>query len=196
MAKIELTIDYGCDCMGCGYGSDDTMSLEISDEVLDALKRLGKEEITAENVVAAIEGGESILAPLHDKIEDAYYHMVEEYWLFEAYNECLEESLAAAIENDIESGEYTPISFEEFVEDLKSGSIDFDGLEFGYFDDIDEDYDFEDEEDLEYKYNSYILNGYYDWVKEHDHAFVAERVGLDLYACREGMAEYTIRIEE
>ena len=43
------------------------------------------------------------------------------------------------------------------------------------------------------------LNASYgcDWVcgNGHDHEFVAERVGLDLDACREGEVNYTINIE-
>ena len=62
------------------------------------------------------------------------------------------------------------------------------------FEDIEDNYDLEDEEDIQTVYNSYILNEYYDWVcgNGHDHAFVAERVGLDLDACREDEVDYTI----
>ena len=55
--------------------------------------------------------------------------------------------------------------------------------------DYDDDYGDEDEE-------SYDLDAYYDWVKEHDHAFVAERVGLDLDACRDDEVNYTITFSE
>ena len=174
--KVNLKADYGCSCCGHGYGSENTIEIEISENEMDALKKIDAENISRDAVVAAIDGGETTLESLHDKIDFACYDMVEGYWLFEAYNECLEECLTEHIDCDIESGEYEPISFEEFVEELKSGNIDFEGLQFGYFDDIDEDYDFEDEEYLEYKYNGYILNGYYDWVCEHDHEFIAERV--------------------
>ena len=46
-------------------------------------------------------------------------------------------------------------------------------------------------------YNSYILNEYYDWLcdKDKGHAFVAERVGLDLDACRDDEVDYTISLE-
>ena len=84
--------------------------------------------------------------------------MVEEYWLYEAYNECLDECLAEHILQDIRDGLYTPS-------------------------------DPEDEED------DYDLDKYYEWVKEHDHEFVAERVGLDLYACREDEVNYSINLE-
>ena len=180
MAKIELTVDYGCDCMGCGYGSDDTMSLEISDEVLDALKRLGKEEITAEDVEAAIAAGDITLESLHEQLSEKFYYMVEEYWLYDAYNECLEECLAEHIEQDISDGLYTPTASDD-------ESADCDEEEDEEYDDEDDDWD-DDEE------NDYDLDAYYDWVKEHDHEFVAERVGLDLDACRDDAVNYTITI--
>ena len=51
----------------------------------------------------------------------------------------------------------------------------------------------EDEEEEEE--NDYDLDAYFDWVKEHDHEFAAERVGLDLDACRDDEVNYTITIE-
>ena len=51
----------------------------------------------------------------------------------------------------------------------------------------------EDDDDDE---ESYDLNAYYDWVKEHDHAFVAERVGLDLDAGKDEVVNYTITFSE
>ena len=198
MAKISVELDafYGYSCGFQSHGSNETVEIEVSDNELEALKKFGKKEITAEDIVAAIEGGDSTLESLHEQLSEKFYYMVEEYWLYEADNECLEECLAEHIDSDIMSGEYTPsMSLEEFMEAAKEGNIDFESLEFGYFDDIDEDYDFDDEEDLEHKYNSYILNGYYDWVKGHDHEFAAERVGLDLDACREDMVNYIITLE-
>ena len=65
------------------------------------------------------------------------------------------------------------------------------------FKDINESdfYNWEGDPDAEYKYNRYILNHYSDWVCEHDHEFVAERVGLDLDACRDDEVNYTITIK-
>ena len=199
MAKIKVELDafYGYGCGFQSYGSNKTIELKVSEKELDALKKFGKDEISTEDVVDAIESGDTTLESLHDKLSEAFYNMVEEYWLYEADNEFLEESLIEHIENDIESGEYEPsISLAEFIEAAKEGKIDFDGLEFGYFDDIDEDYDFDDEEDIEDKYNSYILNGYYDWIKKHDHEFAAERVGIDLYACRDDEVSYKIGLSK
>ena len=54
------------------------------------------------------------------------------------------------------------------------------------------------EEDAQSVYNSYILNEYYDWVRgnDHEHEFVAERVGLDLNACRDDEVNYTINLDK
>lgn len=195
--KVELNASYGCDCMGCGYGSEDTIEIEVNEQELEALQKLGTEEISCEAVVEAIEKGESVLQSLHENIKENFHNMVEEYWLYEADNECLEESLSEAMENDLSEDIFTPsITVEEFIEAVKNEEIDFDGLEFGYFEDIEDDYDLDDEEDAQSVYNSYILNEYYDWVRgnDHDHEFVAERVGLDLDACREDVVNYTITL--
>ena len=98
---------------------------------------------------------------LHEQLSEKFYYMVEEYWLYEAYNECLDECLTEHILQDIRDGLYTPSDPE---------------------DDYDNGYD-------------YDLDKYYEWVKEHDHEFVAERVGLDLYACREDEVNYSINLE-
>ena len=41
-----------------------------------------------------------------------------------------------------------------------------------------------------------VMDMYYDWVcgNGHDHAFVAERVGLDLDACHDDEVNYTITL--
>lgn len=200
MAKIrvELKASFGCNCMGYEYGSKETTEIEVNEQELEVLRKLGSKEISCEAVVSAIESSETALQSLHEKIEEKFYYMVEEYWLYEADNECLEESLSEAMENDLSEDIFTPsISVEEFIEAVKNEEIDFDGLEFGDFYDIEDNYDLEDEDDAQSVYNSYILNEYYDWVcgNGHDHAFVAERVGLDLDACRDDEVNYTINIE-
>ena len=111
----------------------------------------------------------------------------------------MEESLSEAMENDLSEEIFTPsISVKEFIEAVKNEEIDFDGLEFGYFEDLEDNYDLNDEEDAQSVYNSYILNEYYDWVRgnDHEHEFVAERVGLDLNACRDDEVNYTINLDK
>lgn len=196
--KVELRASYGCNCMGCGYGSKETVEIEVNEQELETLRKLGSEKISCKAVVEAIENGETVLQSLHEELEEKFYYMVEEYWLYEADNECLEESLLEAMENDLSEDIFTPsISVEEFIEAVKNEEIDFDGLEFGYFEDIEDNYDLEDEEDVQSVYNNYILNEYYDWVRgnDHDHEFIAERVGLDLDACRDDEVDYTIILD-
>lgn len=201
MAKISVDLEafYGYSCGFQSHGSDETVEIEVSDNELAALKNLGKEQITTEDIVAAIESGDTTLQSLHEQLEEKFYYMVEEYWLYEADNECLEESLSEAMENDLSEEIFTPsISVKEFIEAVKNEEIDFDGLEFGYFEDLEDNYDLDDEEDAQSVYNSYILNEYYDWVRGnvHDHEFVAERVGLDLNACRDDEVNYTINLDK
>ena len=112
--------------------------------------------------------------------------MVEEYWLYEADNECLYECLADHIEQDINDGLYTPEVKDDDGFDCHCWAGDDEEDENEETDD--EDYDDEEDED------DYDLDAYFDWVKEHDHEFAAERVGLDLEACRDEV-NYTITIE-
>ena len=162
MAKIKANLEAS---FGYYYsGGKKSIDVEVSDEVLAKLRNLSDGEITCEQVVAAIEGGESVLQTLHEELAEAFYYMVEEYYLYEGDNDCMEESLAEYIEQDIADGLYMPkISKRKRRND----------------------------EECEYD-----LNAYYDWVcnDNHDHAFIAERVGLNLDACREDEVNYTIQL--
>lgn len=193
MAKItvELEAFYGYSCGFQGHGSNETVELEVSDSELDVLKKFGKEQITAEDIVAAIESGDTTLQSLHEKLEEKFYYMVEEYWLYEADNECLDECLAEHIEQDMSEGIYPPVTYDELIEWYETGDIDSDKLDFlAGFDEG--GYLYEDQ--IEEKYDEFIRERYYDWVKEHDHEFAAERVGLDLDACRDDEVNYTISL--
>ena len=193
MAKItvELEAFYGYSCGFQGHGSNETVELEISDSELDALKKLGKEQITAEDIVDVIESGDNTLNSLHEQLSEKFYYMVEEYWLYEADNECLDECLAEHIEQDMSEGIYPPVTYDELIEWYETGDIDSDKLDFlAGFDEG--GYLYEDQ--IEEKYDEFIRERYYDWVKEHDHEFVAERVGLDLDACRDDEVNYTISL--
>ena len=192
MAKISVDLEafYGYSCGFQSHGSDETVEIEVSDNELAALKNLGKEQITTEDIVAAIESGDRTIESLHEQLSEKFYYMVEEYWLYEADNECLEESLSEAMENDLSEEIFTPsISVKEFIEAVKNEEIDFDGVAYPCL---------EIEEDAQSVYNSYILNEYYDWVRgnDHEHEFVAERVGLDLNACRDDEVNYTINLDK
>ena len=193
MAKItvELEAFYGYSCGFQSHGSNETVELEISDDELDALKKLGKEQITAEDIVDAIESGDNTLNSLHEQLSEKFYYMVEEYWLYEADNECLDECLAEHIEQDMSEGIYPPVTYDELIEWYETGDIDSDKLDFlAGFDEG--GYLYEDQ--IEEKYDEFIRERYYDWVKEHDHEFAAERVGLDLDACRDDEVDYKISL--
>ena len=193
MAKItvELEAFYGYSCGFQSHGSNETVELEISDNELDALKKLGKEQITAEDIVDVIESGDNTLNSLHEQLSEKFYYMVEEYWLYEADNECLDECLAEHIEQDMSEGIYPPVTYDELIEWYETGDIDSDKLDFlAGFDEG--GYLYEDQ--IEEKYDEFIRERYYDWVEEHDHEFAAERVGLDLDACRDDEVNYTISL--
>ena len=196
MAKITVDLEafYGYSCGFQSHGSDETVEIEVSDNELAALKNLGKEQITTEDIVAAIESGDRTLESLHEQLSEKFYYMVEEYWLYEADNECLYESLADHIEQDINDGLYTPVMSENDEDDY-----DIDVIEEEELDNDDEDFEedeYEDDEDYEDDEENYDLDAYFDWVKEHDHEFAAERVGLDLDACRDDEVNYTINLDK
>lgn len=203
MAKITVDLEafYGYSCGFQGHGSNETLKLEISDSELAALKQIDEAEVSAEAVVEAIEEGDPTLESLHEKLSDAFYNMVEEYWLFEAYNECLYDSLEGAIKEDIRDGLYEPT----YVDDDDDSCGCHCWAAWNEDEDEDED-DNEDEDIVDEDYNdddcdeddepNYDLDAYYEWVKKHDHWFIAERVGLDLDACHDDEVSYTIRFEE
>ena len=196
MAKItvELEAFYGYSCGFQSHGSDETVEIEVSDNELAALKNLGKEQITTEDIVAAIESGDRTLESLHEQLSEKFYYMVEEYWLYEADNECLYECLADHIEQDINDGLYTPVMSENDEDDYDIDLIEEEEPDNDN-EDLEED-DYEDEEDYEDDEENYDLDAYFDWVKEHDHEFAAERVGLDLDACRDDEVNYTINLDK
>lgn len=187
--KVDLNAFYGYGHGGGCYGSRETIEVEINDQELDALRKLGTKEISCEAVMEAIESGDTTLQSLHEKLEEKFYYMVEEYWLYEADNECLYECLADHIEQDIDDGLYTPEANESNGVDCHCWNGDEDEDEDEDSETEDEDYGDEDEEE------GYDLDAYYSWVQGHDHEFAAERVGLDLDACHDDEVSYTIILE-
>ena len=194
MAKINVSLEalYGFSCGGCGHGSEETLEVEVNEKELEALQKLGTEEISCKAVVKAIENGETELQSLHERIEEEFYYMVEEYWLYEADNECLYECLEEHIKQDIDDGIYTPATSDDECFDCHCMAIESDNEDEDCYDDEDcEDEEYDEDYDDEEQYD---LDAYYDWVKEHDHEFVAERVGLDIDACRDEKVNYTITL--
>ena len=206
MEKIKVFLEafYGYSCDGCDHGSEQNIEVEVDDAQLEALRHIGKEKITYEDITEAIDQGATVLEPLHEQLEEKYYYMVEEYWLYEAYNECLDECLSEAIKKDVRDGLYTPKQSEDEEWDGR-WDIECDDEE------EDEDADAEDEnkgcetsvdccpltvdkEEDDDDADQWDMDDYYAWVCEHDHTFVAERVGLNLDACRDEEVSYTIEL--
>ena len=209
MAKIQVSLGalYGYSCDGCSHSSNENIEVEVDDAQLEALRQIGKEKITCEDVAKAIKKGVTVLEALHKELEEKSYYMIEEYWLYEAYNEFLHESLTEAIIKDVRDGLYTPVKKEDEEEtfDCRFCSAFCDEE----LDEEEEDAECEttvdrcpltiDEEDDDWDDDDaaqWDMDDYYTWVCEHDHAFVAERVGLNLDACRDEEVNYTIRFEE
>ena len=142
--EVELSASYGCNCMCGGYGSEETIEVEVSEQELEALQRIDADQITVDEVVEAIESGETVLKSLHEKLEEQFYYMVEEYWLFEADNECLEECLAEHIEQDIKDGLYIPESPAISTPEVEDQSDDEDCEDCE--DDENDDWDDEDDD--------------------------------------------------
>lgn len=197
MAKINVNLEafYGYSCGGHGHGSKETIEMEVNEAEFEALQKLGTKEISCEAVVNAIENGEKELISLHERLEEKFYYMVEEYWLYEAYNEFLYECLEKHLKQDVSDGLYPPTDSEDDEDEDYYEDEDFDDDDNEDDDDDFEDEDYEDDYDDDAE-ESYDLNEYYNWVKEHDHAFVAERVGLDLDACRDDDVDYIITFSE
>ena len=207
MEKIKVLLEalYGYSCDGCSHSSNENIEVEIDDAQLEALRRIGKEKITCKDVAKAIKKGVTVLEALHKELEEKSYYMIEEYWLYEAYNEFLHESLTEAIIKDVRDGLYTPVKKKEEEEtfDCRFCSAFYDEE----LDEEEEDAECEttvdncpltiDEEDDNWDdddADQWDLDDYYAWVCEHDHAFVAERVGLNLDACRDEEVCYTIEL--
>ena len=214
MTKIKVLLEafYGYSCSGGGHGSEQNIEVEVDDAQLEALRQIGKEKITCEDITKAIDQGTTVLEPLHEQLEEKFYYMVEEYWLYEAYNEFLHESLTEAIIKDVRDGLYTPVKKEDEEEtfDCRFCSAFYDE-ELNEEEEEDADAEEEDEnadaEDNRSIYDrlyeedwddddaaQWDMDDYYAWVCEHDHAFVAERVGLNLDACRDEEVNYTIQL--
>ena len=161
----ELDAFYGYGCGGCSYGSDKTVEIKVSDKVASTLSDLmqAKEEadddadgLSNEDIEAAIEAGHTELKPLDDKLSHRLWEMIAHYWVFEADNECLYDSLEEHFDQDVEDGLYVPVA-DENDKDENDGELTFDDC----------------------------CENYRAWVFSHENDkdglwFVAERVGIDL----------------
>ena len=167
MKNITVYIDtfYGYGCNGCSYSSQGSEQLQVEDPIADVLRELlanvpevndkvGKKCIDRDCICQAMTEGHEELLPLYENLLQLGREQMAAYWILEADNDCLDETLQPSFFQDIEDGLYTPeISLEEFGEDR------------------------EDEYYYEYK------DGYLAWVESHfdeDCDFVAERKGVDV----------------
>ena len=161
----ELDAFYGYGCGGCSYGSDKTVEIKVSDKAASTLSALmqAKEEadddadgLSNEDIEAAIEAGHTELKPLDDDLSHRLWEMIAHYWVFEADNECLYDSLEEHFDQDVEDGLYVPVA-DENDDGENDGELTFDDCR----------------------------ENYRAWVFSHENDkdglwFVAERVGIDL----------------
>ena len=71
MEKIKVFLEafYGYSCDGCGHGSEQNIEVEVDDAQLEALRHIGKEKITCEDITEAIDQGATVLEPMHEQLE-------------------------------------------------------------------------------------------------------------------------------
>lgn len=196
--KIILDADFGFSHSGSVYTMDE-MEYEMSQELYDYLKSIDKDSVYSSQVEAAINAGKTELKELHEKATDAFYNMVEHYWLYDGDNECELEAICGSLEEDVESGLYTlPMTMEEFIEAWESGKINTEDSVYSYeAKDLWIKLEKRPEEEwldefYETNYETHMQNLYRAWVFEHDHPFIADRVGCDLEACRDTDLNYRI----
>ena len=185
MKKITAELDafYGYGCGGCSYGSDKTVEIEVSDEVASTISALmeAKEQedddadgLSNEDIETAIDAGHAELKPLDDDLSHRLWEMIAHYWVFEAGDDCVDESLEQYFDQDVEDGLYVPVADEKEDED--------------YYDDEDEEEEGEEDEEEEDEEDDGKLTfddcceNYRNWVFSHedDLWFVAKRTGVDL----------------
>lgn len=181
--KIDISSDYGCDCMGCGYGSEDSFYKEINDETGKILKHEIEVHggcLDMDDVQALIDAGHTELQNLHDTIWDSIVKMDIEYWFEQCDDGCTD--FYTRMEEDIEAGLFTPkMTFEEYLEN----------------NDIDIDYEDYDEDEARDEYMQELVdNEYMTWVSDLDVYERADRWGLDINVVRDScQGTYSISIE-
>lgn len=188
--RIQVTLEafYGVCCGGGGgMGSEETQEIVVSQRVFNALQKINETEIDSEEVEEAIEAGVHNLKCLHDYLSNLFYEMVTHYWLYEAYNDCWQESLSNHILADIKSGIYVEKKDEDCYYE-KSSYYNEDSN-----DSKDSDNDNEEDNYIDYR----RLRAYKDWLLDgtHDNAFVAERTETDIEGIRNDYeVQYTIKL--
>lgn len=185
--KASLFVSHGYGCDGCQYSSEDDCIIEIDDTTYATLVALsqGQDSLDEELIQNAISEGHSELQCVVDAISKKQAKMEVEYWLFEADNTCIDDSLEPSFWDDIAAGLYFP-----------DGSVDV----------CSNEHIFEPEEEndplgaqaiqaLREEFYHTFKKDYLDWVySQNDCGFIADRVGLDLEAVYEDMPELQFAI--
>ena len=153
---VSLDVFLGYSHYGT-VGRNESVVIEVSDEVAAELQSLqeGKdEELTKEDIVAAIEQGHTELQALHDELMERCVEQEGLYWCLEV-DDCIDDSLEPAFYEDVENGEYDP------EPDGGDDAVPY------------------DPDDPEYYA---CRNNYLAWVRSHtdDVWFMAERLGVNL----------------
>ena len=175
--NVNISTSYGYGCNGYAYGSNGTEQLQVEDRIADILrelltevpninKQVGKKCIDKDLICEAMVKGYEELLPLYETLIQLGREQIAAYWVLEADNDCLDETLQPAFFQDIEDGLYTPeVSLEEFGDDR--------------------------EDDYYYEYK----DDYLAWVENHfdeDCDFVAVRKGIDVYDIFQGKEDDNI----
>lgn len=101
---VSLDVFLGYSHYGA-MGRNESVVIEVSDEVAAELQSLqeGKDEdLTKEDIVAAIEQGHTELQDLHDELMDRCAEQENLHWCLEAYD-CIDDSLEPAFYEDVEN---------------------------------------------------------------------------------------------
>jgi len=182
MKTIDVNIYacYGYGCCGGSYSSEETVKVEVSDEVAATIKSMQSEYKEVNHTVfeKAIQEEHQELKSVYDAIAEKHKDIVARYWLFEADNDCIDDSLEPSFWEDIEKGLYKPEkTLEECIKDLRSQEK--------Y-----PDRDLDDEEQQRYCFYDEYCHQYLDWVNSNeDYYFIAKRTGLDLSVVYEDMPD-------
>lgn len=189
--SVDISAFYGYGCGGCSYSSGQSNQFEVSDQVASLLTQMRTnkgEDIDQDDIEQALQNGLVELQDLYDAIENEHHDMVVRYWLFEADNDCIDESLEPYFWQDIENGLYEP---EQSMEELINA----------YREEHPDEEDFWNWNDKKTQRNIYydeLCQHYLNWVNSHtdDYWFIAERVGVELDVVYEDMPDLEFTITE
>ena len=176
---VNLKAEYGANCMGSAYSSDEIQPFEVSEKVAEIISsELEKHggELKKADVEELVKNGCTDLEKKKKKINKALNDMIIRYWVEEADSVdsgILYESMLTSMEE----GSFKPsLTVEEFCQE---NDIDMEEEEF-------------DPEDID-EYQEFLLDEYDEWLSGQDIHEQAFLIGLDVDAAlEETEADYTI----